>query len=293
MNRFGRPLLTAVFWLLLLQSAATAAADRHTIWQVTSGKGTVYLVGSIHLLNEASYPLPRIYEEIYQKSQNLAFETDIDRLATPEIRRKMVQYGSLPQGQYLQSKLSDETYRQLERYFDQTGIPIERMVSLKPWLCAATVTVLELQKLGFSQGAGLDNHFHARAGRDAKIRLHLEGVDEHLAVLHGFDRFDNDMVIMQTLIDVENLSSNFNGMIDAWENGDIHELERLINAGTRDYPEMREMLITDRNRRWMPKIEKLLGLRQTGMVIVGAAHLVGADSLVELLGKKGYRVTQL
>jgi uncharacterized protein YbaP (TraB family) len=52
-------------------------------------------------------------------------------------------------------------------------------------------------------------------------------------------------------------------------------------------------LLTQRNLNWVPKIEKILETDQIPMIVVGAAHLVGPDSVVGLLEKKGYKVEQM
>ena len=52
-------------------------------------------------------------------------------------------------------------------------------------------------------------------------------------------------------------------------------------------------LTTDRNRRWIPQIETMLAAPETTLVVVGAAHLVGRDGVVEMLRRKGYVVEQL
>lgn len=49
--------------------------------------------------------------------------------------------------------------------------------------------------------------------------------------------------------------------------------------------------MTDRNRAWVPKMEKLMD--QTTFFAVGAAHLSGEDGLLELLKEAGYKVTAL
>ena len=63
-------------------------------------------------------------------------------------------------------------------------------------------------------------------------------------------------------------------------------------AGMREYPELYEKVVVERNRRWSGQIEKMLAEGGGDMVVVGAAHLVGKDSLVEMLKAKGYRVEQ-
>ena len=51
-------------------------------------------------------------------------------------------------------------------------------------------------------------------------------------------------------------------------------------------------IVVERNRRWLGDIERLVQTGSGAMVVVGAAHLVGKQSLVELLKAKDYSVEQ-
>lgn len=59
------------------------------------------------------------------------------------------------------------------------------------------------------------------------------------------------------------------------------------------FPDTYAEMIVNRNNKWMPEIEAMLADKPTEAVMVGALHLVGPDGLIELLKKKGYKVTQL
>ena len=56
---------------------------------------------------------------------------------------------------------------------------------------------------------------------------------------------------------------------------------------------MGKLLLQDRNTRWVPKVKQLLTEATPTMVLVGAGHLCGKDSLVELLRKESFVVTQV
>ena len=78
----------------------------------------------------------------------------------------------------------------------------------------------------------------------------------------------------------------------AWRRGDEATLAKLLAEGFEEYPDLYRPLTTDRNRRWVPKIEALLDDRDDYLIVVGTLHLVGRDSVLELLKKQGYRVRQ-
>jgi uncharacterized protein YbaP (TraB family) len=61
----------------------------------------------------------------------------------------------------------------------------------------------------------------------------------------------------------------------------------------RAYPELQEKIVDERNRRWLPQIEKFLQRGEETLVVVGAAHLVGKNGVIELLRRRGYRLEQM
>jgi uncharacterized protein len=73
--------------------------------------------------------------------------------------------------------------------------------------------------------------------------------------------------------------------------GDIAALADRLETEFGDFPELRAALVTRRNRAWLPAVEALLAAGETGLVVVGALHLVGPEGLPALLEQAGYRVT--
>jgi uncharacterized protein YbaP (TraB family) len=83
-------------------------------------------------------------------------------------------------------------------------------------------------------------------------------------------------------------------MINAWRSGDAEALSDLFVASMREEaPALYDSLLLSRNLRWLPEIEALLTDSPTEFVLVGAAHLVGEQGLLQLLASKGYAVSQL
>jgi hypothetical protein len=58
-------------------------------------------------------------------------------------------------------------------------------------------------------------------------------------------------------------------------------------------PELYDSLLLQRNLNWVPQIESMLRDADTEFVLVGAAHLVGDQGLLDLLSRKGFQVKQL
>jgi uncharacterized protein YbaP (TraB family) len=54
-----------------------------------------------------------------------------------------------------------------------------------------------------------------------------------------------------------------------------------------------DQMILQRNKNWAPKIEGFLNRNGNVLIIVGAAHLVGKNGVIEMLRQKGYVLEQL
>jgi hypothetical protein len=78
-----------------------------------------------------------------------------------------------------------------------------------------------------------------------------------------------------------------------WRAGEVEPVEALLLEGFRQFPDLFERMVTERNDAWMMPIEMLLAGEQDALVVVGALHLVGEGGVVEMLRKRGYSVEQL
>jgi hypothetical protein len=83
------------------------------------------------------------------------------------------------------------------------------------------------------------------------------------------------------------------GLIETWNQGDAGTLGELLGEGFEDYASLYETLVVGRNREWLPKVESWADRGGTTLVVVGALHLVGEDSLIEMLTARGHRIRRL
>ena len=77
-----------------------------------------------------------------------------------------------------------------------------------------------------------------------------------------------------------------------WQNGQADELHALLFKSFNEYPEIENRLLLQRNKDWVKQIETMVGGPDNVFIVVGAGHLVGPDSVIDLLREKGYKVKQ-
>jgi uncharacterized protein YbaP (TraB family) len=121
-----------------------------SVWQISKGDSIIYLAGTLHLLRQQDYPLPAAFEQAFEASQSLHFETDIGAMSDVGLQQLMLQQLTYQDGRTLSTVLSADAYAALSEYAAGTGIPLAMLETFKPGLLLSTLSVMEFQKLGFT-----------------------------------------------------------------------------------------------------------------------------------------------
>lgn len=166
---------------------------------------------------------------------------------------------------------------------------------MRPWLAALTVTLSEMQRLGYDPLLGIDRHFLAQAKETGMRVEQLETPEFQINLLSGFDDEMQDLFLHYTLKDMAGTAEMIDELMAAWLEGDADTVEQLLLAP--DDPDPRaepvyEKLFYERNRDMVKKISAMIDSGGVWFVVVGAGHLVGEKGLVDLLSES-YDVTQV
>jgi uncharacterized protein YbaP (TraB family) len=238
-----------------------------------------------------AYPLSPAIEQAFERSQVVVFEVDLDQLTTAAL--KLLSAGTLPEGQTLQDVVSSETYQLVSARFRDLGMNPDGFLKTRPWMLAVTLTSYELARAGYGQATGVDMHFFERAKEAGKPRLALETVDFQVGLFADLDAAEGEAFLQYTLKELDTVIPFVDDLMAHWHSGDVDEVRKLLTEAYREFPDLFQRLVSDRNRNWLPEIEKLLAGDQESMVVVGALHLVGEDGLLALLAQQGYKIEQL
>ena len=270
----------------------SSSIGRHVLWKVQSQQNTVYLADSIHVLQEQHYPLPQVFDAAFHESSRVIFEVNLQELSSPTLQMSMVQKGLYLNGESLENVLSSSGYATAKRNMAALGRRIEEFHHMKPWLTATVVMALELENLGFENTYGVDRYFFQEAQGAGKNIQALETVEFQLDLFNQLPLPVQEQFLLQTLEELEDLEGEIQKTVTAWQQGNVQELETLLDS-MRDYPELFRELIVKRNNAWLPHIEQALGGHEPVLMVVGALHLLGKEGLVDALKRKGYLVMQL
>jgi len=287
----------AILSLALLAALAPqegTARDRSILWTVKGTHNTVYLLGSIHVLRPGDGGLPAAAEAAYADAEQLVMEIDMDDPASAdpvELLGAMERTALLPEGTSLRAVLGSD-YASVEGHARQAGVDLAALDRFAPWLVAVTLMQVELARRGFAPELGIEHSLANRASEDGKAIAGLETAEQQFAAMGSLPLGQQKRFLMMTLEETAQIDAQLDGLLGAWRRGDAEALARLLSAEFEEFPELYRPLTVDRNRAWLDRLVDLLDDRDDYLVVVGALHLVGRHSLVDLLEQRGYEVRQ-
>lgn len=270
------------------------ARDRSILWAVEGQQNTVYLLGSIHVLRPGDGGLPEAAQRAYEDAEQLVMEIDLDDPAQADpaaMAEKMQAAALLPEGQTLREVLGAD-YETIRSRVEPLGLDLASLDRFAPWFVATLVLQLELARRGFLPELGIEQQLAGRAVEDGKPILGLETAEDQFAILAALSLAEQERFLLMTLQESVQLDREVDRLIAAWRSGDGTALGQLLSEEFAAFPELYGPLTQARNRAWVEQLAGLLDDRDDYLVVVGALHLVGRESVVELLRRRGFAVTQ-
>jgi len=292
MTRWFAALVLAL--IAAIAAGRAAAEDRGVLWTVQGRQNTVYLLGSVHVLRPGDAALPRTALDAYADAEQLVMEIDLDDATVGDplaMAQQMQASAALPAGQSLQAVLGSD-YAEVERRAGEAGLDLAMFDRFQPWFVATLLLQLELAKRGFDPALGIEQQLAGRAIADRKPIMGLETPAQQFAVLSGLSLADQKRFLLMTLDESAQADAELEQLLAAWRKGDTSALAALLSDEFERFPQLYRPLTEDRNRAWVGQLDDLLDDRDDYLVVVGALHLVGRDSVVDLLRQRGHTVTQ-
>jgi uncharacterized protein len=270
-----------------------AAADP-AAWRIAGERGgEVALLGSMHALRARDYPLPPLVDRLYARAEIIVMEIDLDDLDPATEQTAVLSVAALPAGQTLTSVLDKKVYDLAQQHARGLGIDLALLDHMQPWLVAISLLDLGLQKVGFDAEHGLERYLVGKAKTDRKEIVGLETISQQLGIFAALPPKSQQAMLSQTLEELDTADTEMSELETAWREGHVETMTDKLLSDFNDFPELYPELVTKRNAAWTDALEKLLKDGHRYLVVVGALHLVGRDSVIERLGARGHRVQRI
>lgn len=273
-----------------------ADAKRPLLWKVSDADNSVYLLGSFHLLKADDYPLPAEVDRAFDDSASLLFEIDPAAMTAPDSMAVMQKYMAYEEGKSLSTVLPKPTLDKLSTLVSAGGGSVQALEHSEPWAVSLGLVLGVTRAMGFSPELGLDRKLMARASDAGKPAAGLETVEDQMRAMDAVPYAEQAQGMDEFLSDPQKAVRQMSDMHAWWRTGDAAKLDSEMRAEmARKTPESYRLLDVERNRAWLPQVEKRLtdSKQDNTLVVVGSLHLLGNDGLVEQLKAKGYRVERI
>jgi uncharacterized protein YbaP (TraB family) len=270
-------------------------AEQHAfLWKAVSGKGTAYLMGSLHFGSQDMYPLPAPVMEAFNASNVLVVEANPQNQRGGESAQKLAQAGTYAEDDDLESHVKPATWQKLTALAKNLGLPEETLRRQKPWLAILSLSALMYEQAGLSPELGLDRGFIKEAGTRVPI-LELESMEQQIKLFDSLTGQEQEQMLIQAISDFQRGPEQIKSMVDAWKKGDEEAMDLIVTQSFRSDPlseKLYKLLFADRNAAMANKLEELMADGRTYFMVVGAGHLGGEKGILKLLEQKGYKITQ-
>ena len=149
----------------------------------------------------------------------------------------------------------------LEAFAADRGVPLAMYSKFKPGIVAMILVMEEYQRQGFDPELGVDLHFLEQARETSKLIRELETIEAQLDLFLEIDDKLDDILIEESLDQMDDLASEAMKMIGFWKSGDAQGLDRYLVEQMGDDPAMTEFyrkLLDDRNLKMADTIDSWL-----------------------------------
>ncbi|MEA3080794.1 MAG: uncharacterized protein QOD54_462 [Sphingomonadales bacterium] len=294
MIKLLRRFLAPVTALLALGSAAEARTPqlaKPALWAVSDADTTIYLFGTIHLLPaDLKWRTPRL-DQAMTSSQELVVETIIDEKNPTKLMSAMASLGLAKGLPPLVERVPQAKRAALQAAIKKSGVPEQAYNAMKTWMAAFLLLSNQFKDLGLSGGVEgvLRSDFIASNKPIGELETNVEQ-------LSFFDRLPEAAqrnLLEGALEEGSSVKRDFGGMLDAWSRGDVNGIARTFDHDLSASPELRDSLIRQRNANWSKWIKRRMTQPGEVMIAVGAGHLAGRYSVLEMLRKDGYKIRRV
>jgi uncharacterized protein YbaP (TraB family) len=276
----------AVTFALFL--AVASAKAEPAMWVIKDADSTIYLIGTMHLLkHDTEWNAEKVKKAVHESTELWLEVADLDNDAA--LAPLMMKLGLDP-AHPLSSKLNEEQRKKLEKIAGAYGFPLASLEPMRPWLAALMLAVGPIMKAGYDPKAGVERMLSAQAKAEGDKIRGFETAEEQLQIMAGLSEPEQIAFLTSVFDDLENGIDLVDKLAKAWIDGDLATITRLsVDDIKKEAPTVYEKFIVRRNIAWSEKIAAMLKGSGVQLIAVGAAHLVGPDSVQAQLAKRGIK----
>jgi len=257
------------------------------LWEIRnpSNNQISYLFGTIHIMDEESFFLPKKLLLLLAKSEALCMEINSLNNAELSPNKLILEKGSFND---IFSEKELDTIHQWAREFLLMNVEQfdENFKQAKPFLVLQFILQNSLPEYTKSQESELEKQ---AIQKDIPL-LGLETIDQQLKLFDDLTSVEQKNMILDALRNQDKAKLEFKELEELYLLQNLDSLYSFIQKDN-SLPNSR-IFLEERNIRWISLMKNMMS-KQKVFFAVGAAHLAGPEGLIELLIKEGYELNPI
>jgi len=278
------------FALAACGSSAPAQQAKPAMWKLSDQDTTIYLFGTVHVLPKDLKWRTARFDAASNEAQELVLEIadNDDAAAVAQTYAKLAASPGLPP---VLDRVPADKRAKLAALIEKAGLKPEQLNPFETWAVAIQIGAAMYRDIGASPADGVENSL--RSGVGQKKVSALETTEQQLGYFDTMPEEVQRKLLVSMIDDAESAATDFQAMLKAWSSGDIEAIARTFDDELRNAPEIAEVLIDRRNQAWVQWLKRRLDQPGTVMVAVGAGHLAGKGSVIDLLERDRLKVERV
>lgn len=287
-----RSFLTGLLALALGACGTTANSARPAMWKLSDPDTTIYLFGTVHVLPAGLEWRSKAFEQALGSADELVLEIadQGDKARVAATFRELAISPGLPP---ILERVPADQRPALAALARKIGVEPAMLDSLETWAAAVTLGAALYSDMGAKVENGVEQTLSTRA---AARKTTIKGLETTAQQLGYFDQLPEDAqreLLRGVIAESSDSKAEFQKMVDAWARGDVAAIAATFDDELRENPELARVLLDERNANWTAWLKRRLDAPGTAFVAVGAGHLAGKGSVIEMLKADGLTVERV
>ena len=277
--------LSCLFILVAFWVQAQVPTENSLLWEIkTPGiEKPSFLFGTIHLICPVDFSLRDSVKATLARSEQVALEVDMD---DPAMMSTMMKSMNMKEGNTLRNLVSATDYTRLAKFYqDSVGVAIAMLEKAKPFVLMGPLfnSILACQPQSYEMTL-------VELATKQKVEvIGIETLEEQMAIFDTIPYKDQVKTLLSMIDSLPQARGEFKQLVSLYKSENINELYKITEKSSFGMDGNQEIMLFDRNRKWITRIEKIINQKPT-FFAVGAAHLGGEKGVIALLRQAGYQI---
>jgi uncharacterized protein YbaP (TraB family) len=293
MKKFSLAVLSAftIVFLMGLQAAAQVkkgTTNQGLLYKISGKdlKKPSYLFGTIHIICPTDmFSMEKLGGYLDQTDQ-LIMELDMDDAVEMELMGTGL---VMPDGKTLSDLLTPAQYAKVDKMFkNNMGVSVDRLKTFKPFMLQIMIAA-NPKALGCSPPASYEMSFLQAAAAKKKSIEGLETVSSQFDVMNKNPLEKQAKSLYKMSLNPQKSFAEFKKLVKVYKTQNSDSLYSTINGQLGGERAFQTALLDERNKAWIPKIEKAMK-EKPAFIAGGGGHLGGKNGVLRLLKARGYQI---